>query len=69
MKNFWAEYDSCANWCAMRGYKGVDGDPLPPLLSVACYDEIRDHPEDFARRVREHAYGLAMSRLDIPEEV
>lgn len=64
----WQEYDSAAAWCAKRGLKGRDGDPLPAFISSGCYFEIRKDPEAFERRVRETAYGLAMSKLNLPED-
>jgi hypothetical protein len=56
----WNEYDNCAEWCAKRGFAGKIGDPLPTGLSVACFDEIAEHPEEFMERVRDTAYALAM---------
>lgn len=56
----WGEYDSAAEWCARRGLKGADGDPLPPMLSADCLALINDDPEAFGERVRATAYALAM---------
>lgn len=64
----WREYDSAAEWCAARGYKGVIGDLLPAILSVECLVAINDDPEAFERRVRECAYARAMNKLNLPEE-
>lgn len=64
----WSEYDSAAEWCARRGLKGETGDPLPANLDSRVSDAIDCDPEAFARRVREHAYALAMSRVAMPTD-
>ena len=64
----WEEYDSAAEWCAKRGYKGVEGDPLSVFISSECYFEIRKDPEAFEQRVRDTAYELAMNSLNLPVE-
>lgn len=56
----WEEYDAAADWCAVRGYSGDVGSPLPEAISVAALAEINADPEAFARRVRECAYARAM---------
>lgn len=63
----WAEYDSAARWCAKRGLGRFietgpwpDSDRLPELLSQAVVDEIVEHREEFAERVRLFQYALAM---------
>lgn len=58
------EYDDAALWCAKRGLSGLEGTPLPSLLSVSTYAEINEHPEEFAARVRATAYALAMERVE-----
>ena len=58
----WNEYDSAAEWCAKRGLSGKTGDPLPNLMSAATVNEINEHPEEFAERVRMTAYALAMAK-------
>lgn len=62
-QDVWQEYDAAAEWCAKRGIKGNEGDALPSLLSAACFLEIDKDSEAFQRRIRETAYGLAMSRI------
>jgi len=57
------EYDAAADWCAARGLKGTNGDPLPTNLSDAVRDAICDDPEAFEARVRECAYARAMSQI------
>lgn len=56
---WWAEYDSAADWCAKRGLQGAAGDPLPENLSAVVFAAINEDPEAFARRVREAAYAIA----------
>jgi hypothetical protein len=57
-----AEYDAAAEWCAKRGIKGNDGDPLPPLLSKNAMAEINYDPDAFQGRIRDTAYALAMGK-------
>ena len=64
----WSEYDSAADWCAARGLRGVDGDPLPFALSADVLDAINADPEAFAQRVRGCAYALAMAPIDARQE-
>lgn len=66
--NVWTEYDSAAEWCAKRGIKGTEGDSLPDLMSGACCELISADPDAFQRRVKDMAYGLAMEKLNLPEE-
>ena len=66
--NLWEEYDEAAFWCAERGLRGVAGDPLPNLLSVAVHNLIQADLEEFQGRVAAHAYGLAMNKLNIPDD-
>lgn len=56
----WQEYDSAAAWCAKRGLKGVEGDPLPEALSSRAQALIDEDPEAFEQRVRDTAYAIAM---------
>jgi hypothetical protein len=62
-----SEYESVCAWMAKRGYKGRDGDPLPVTLSASCALEIESDPDAFERRIREHAYRIAMERHNLPE--
>ena len=55
----WKEYESAAAWCAARGYKGVEGDPLPDLMSTRCRWIIDADPEAFEARVKDYAYAGA----------
>lgn len=59
----WTEYDDAALWCARRGHKGCEGEPLPAMLSKATLDKINADPEAFEQRVRDTAYGLAMEGI------
>lgn len=61
------EYESVCAWMAQRGYAGDFGDPLPPLLSAETSLEIETDMEAFRRRIREHAYAIAMERHNLPE--
>lgn len=55
-----SEYDSAAEWCAKRGFKGTVGDPLPCNMETnGALKYIQADPEAFERRVREFAYGLS----------
>lgn len=56
------EYDGAAEWCAKRNISGDWGSALPPMLSKECMEEIESDVDSFMRRVREHAYALAMTR-------
>ena len=58
--HLWAEYDATANWCAIRGLTGKDGERLPDLLSAAVHNEINLHLEAFQQRIRDCAYAIAM---------
>lgn len=58
----WAEYDSTAEWCAKRHLDGELGSLLPENLSVEVLNEINNHPEEFAQRVRDMAYSLNMEQ-------
>jgi hypothetical protein len=60
----WSEYDSAAEWCAKRGFRGDICDPLPEGLSAKVCGLIDADPEAFGRRVRESAYALAATRAD-----
>lgn len=55
----WREYDFAAEWCARRGLRGVVGDALPPMLSVAVVALIADDLSAFETRVRQTAYAMA----------
>lgn len=69
MSKEWAEYDAAAMDMARRGLKGAIGDPLPNLMSAEAVQLINADPEAFERRVRESAYGLAMSKLNLPDDM
>jgi len=51
----WQEYDSIAEWCAAKGYKGEEGEPLPQLISHKVYIEIHKDLEAFQEHIREYA--------------
>ena len=63
----WYAYDSCAEWCARRGLRGLIGDPLPNLLDSRVVALINEDPEAFRIRVAQCAYALAMDGLNIPQ--
>ena len=65
--NVMQEYEYAAESLAKKGLKGLPGDPLPNLMSVEAVDLINADPEAFQMRVREHAYAIAMNKLNIPE--
>lgn len=62
------EYEHCAEMCAVRGLKGEAGDPLPELISAECFNAIAANPSAFQERIRQYAYGIAMNRLNLPED-
>lgn len=62
------EYSSIAEYCAKRGIAGNDGDQLPYFASSFAIEMINDDPEAFRQHVREHAYAIAMNKLNLPEE-
>lgn len=62
------EYESAAEWCALRGLRGVAGDRLPDSLSATVADDIDAFPEEFQARVRDYAYGIAMEKLALPDD-
>jgi len=62
------EYDAAAQWCAHHGLRGVVGDPLPPLISIAVVIAINDDIDAFTERVRASAYALAMAGVMSDEE-
>ncbi len=62
------EYEHCAEMCAVRGLKGEAGDLLPENISRECFDAIAADPAEFQARIRQYAYGLAMNRLNLPED-
>lgn len=61
------EYESAAEWCAARGLTGATGEPLPEFISTDTWDEIHGDLEAFQRRVSDYAYGIAMSKINLPE--
>lgn len=61
-----AEYDSAAEWCAIRGLKGKVGDPLPANMDPnGALKYINADPESFEKRVRQFAYARAMSNINL----
>lgn len=57
------EYDSAALWCAVRGFAGAVGDPLPANMAVdGALRNIQADPEAFQQRVREFKYALSMEK-------
>ena len=56
------EWDAAAEWCARRGYRGVEGEPLPELISSEVHDYINEHPDEFEQAVTDAGYALAMER-------
>lgn len=62
---WWAEYDSAAEWCAKRGIKGNEGDPLPENLSADCYAAINDDPDAWRQRINDSAYAIGMESLNL----
>jgi hypothetical protein len=57
-----AEYDSAAEWCALRGIKGDWGDPLPPAMAAdGALKYINADPEAFQQRVKQFAYAITMT--------
>lgn len=63
-----AEYDYAARWCALRGFRGKDGDPLPELLSVKTCDDIAADVPAFMARVAKFAYAECMKQINPPED-
>ena len=64
-KRAWEEYDSAAEWCAIRSKKGTAGDLLPTGLSAEASYLINEDPDAFSERVRASAYALSY-RLPSP---
>ena len=64
LPDLWGEYDSAAEWCAKRGSKGRNGDRLPENLSSDVLDEINGDIDAFQERVKNHAFALAMMRVN-----
>lgn len=58
----WQEYDSAARQLACQGKRGQCGDLLPANMTPEAVQLIADDPEAFERRVRDHAYAIAMER-------
>lgn len=57
------EYDSAAEWCAIRGLKGTPGDPLPANMAVnGALHWINQDPEAFQIRVRQFSYRIAAEK-------
>ena len=62
------EYEAAAEWCARRGLLGKEGDPLPLNMGAEAVESIAADVPAFQERVRAHAYALAMTRHNLPEE-
>lgn len=59
----WSRYDAAAEWCAQRGITAACPAALAPLPPPVV-EEITEHPEAFAERIREFAYARTMSGRD-----
>jgi hypothetical protein len=55
-------YERVAEDLAKRGKTGEIGEELPANLPASVVALINADPEAFQRRVREHAYGIAMEK-------
>jgi hypothetical protein len=61
------EWQAAAEWCARRHLAGVEGDPLPSLLSAAVVADIAGDPETFQDAIRAARYALAREESDARE--
>lgn len=57
------EIGSAAQWCAERGLKGVQGDPLPNLMTWDAVCWINNNQYRFRRVVEWKAFRLKFVRL------
>lgn len=57
------EYESVCAYMAKRGLTGKAGDPLPNAISYGCAEIINDDLYAFQKRIREHAYAMAMEKI------
>lgn len=58
------EYERAAAFLAKRGLLGLPGDILPHNISAITMELINADLEAFQARVREHAYAIAMNKLN-----
>lgn len=63
------EYEMICAEMARKGKTGAIGELLPVLISTEVYESIHDDLYAFQKRIREHAYALAMEKVAKKEEV
>lgn len=56
------EWQSAADWCAVRHLDGSTGCRLPALLSRRVVLEIADYPEEFKQAIRDAQYERAQRK-------
>lgn len=59
----WQEYTAAAEYLAVRGLIGAQGDPLPMNMSKEAVELINEDPEAFQREVQACAYANAMTKV------
>ncbi len=62
------EYEMVCAEMARKGRTGKPGDLLPCLISTEILDAIHNDLYAFQKRVREHAYALAMEKMILPTD-